>query len=670
MSTGAWGWLILGFPLAGSIVIALGWQGWRGRTAGWIGTAAIALAFVASIGALLSLLSKDPEQRSVVSSAFDYIQIAGVHVQLAVLVDPLSVFMCLVVTGVSALIHCYSVAYMDSDRGYVRFFSYLNFFVFSMLLLLLASNFILLIVGWAFVGAASYLLISFWYRRTTAVQAGIKAFVMNVIGDVGLVIAAFLLFDKTGKLDYAGVFAQAPHVFHHNDGVLVGACLMLLVGAFAKSAQLPLHTWLPDAMEGPTPVSALIHAATMVTAGVYLIARMHPLFELAPTAADVAAITGTATLFVAGTIALVQTDLKRVIAYSTMSQIGYMILGVSSFAYTAGLFHLMTHAFFKALLFMGAGSVISAMGGVQNMDRMGGFRRAMPFTFATFTTGALALAGFPLLSGWFSKDSIIGSDFHRGGTLFAALGVIALVTALITAFYSFRMVFRVFYGEQAPEAAELEEGHLAHGDHLNPVTGEHEDTDVGFPGADHHIAERDWPMRAAMAPLAVLSVVGGIVLVPGVTHWLESFLEPSFRDSHYYTHVPAAGSEWVGLIVGGLISIAGIAIAYVLYMQRRGETLRLRDRMRGLHDFLLHKWYFDELYDAAFVRPVGGFGNFGRTVVESRFVQGVVVGGAVGAVRAGSSLVRAVETGYVRAYALLLVVGVLCLGLYFLVQSS
>src|SRR4051794_12290491 len=338
MTTGTWGWLILTFPLAGSIIIALGWRGWAGRSAGCLGSLAIALAFASSIGAFVSLMAKNPDQRSVVSNAFDYIDIAGVHVSMGVLVDPLSVFMCLVVSGVSTLIHIYSVAYMDSDRGYVRFFSYLNFFVFSMLLLVLASNFILLIVGWAFVGAASYLLISFWYRRDTAVRAGIKAFVMNVIGDVGLVIAAFLLFDKTGALDYAGVFGQAPHVFHHNDGVLVGACLMLLVGAFAKSAQLPLHTWLPDAMEGPTPVSALIHAATMVTAGVYLIARMHPLFELAPTAADVAAIIGTATLFVAGTIALVVTDLKRVIAYSTMSQIGYMVVGVSSFGYAAGLF--------------------------------------------------------------------------------------------------------------------------------------------------------------------------------------------------------------------------------------------------------------------------------------------------------------------------------------------
>src|SRR3954471_1388844 len=670
MTTGTWGWLILAFPLAGCIIIALGWRGWAGRSAGWLGSPALALAFASSIGAFLSLMAKNPDQRSVVSNAFDYIDIAGVHVSMGVLVDPLSVFMCLVVSGVSTLIHIYSVAYMDSDRGYVRFFSYLNFFVFSMLLLVLASNFILLIVGWAFVGAASYLLISFWYRRDTAVKAGIKAFVMNVIGDVGLVIAAFLLFDKTGSLDYAVVFAKAPQVFHHNDGVLVAACLMILVGAFAKSAQLPLHTWLPDAMEGPTPVSALIHAATMVTAGVYLIARMHPLFEVAPTAADVAAILGTATLFIAATVTLVVTDLKRVIAYSTMSQIGYMVLGVASFGYAGGLFHLMTHAFFKALLFMGAGSVISAMGGIQNMDRMGGFRRAMPFTFLTFTTGALALAGFPLMSGFFSKDSIVGYQFHRGGTLYPALGVITLVTAGITAFYAFRMVFRTFYGEQAPEAVELEEGQLAHGEHVNPVTGENEDTDVGFPGADHHIAEREWPMRFAMAPLAVLSVIGGIVLIPGVTDWLDTFLAPRLKDSAHFADIPSSRAEWTGLIIGGAISIIGIGLAYVLYMRRQGTTLRLRDRFRSVHGFLSHKWYFDELYDAAFVRPIGGFGRFGQNVIESRFVQGFVVGGAVGVVRAGTNVARAVENGYVRAYALLLVIGVLGLGLYFLVQSS
>ena len=667
MSAGTYGWLILASPLAGLIVLAFGWEAWKGRAAGWIGSASIGIAFLFSLGALWAIQDLPHDERHVDSSLFDYMKVVGLDVDMGILVDPLAVFMCLVVTGVSFLIHVYSVAYMDSDEGYVRFFAYLNFFVFSMLLLVLAGNFVLLIVGWAFVGAASYLLISFWYRRETATKAGIKAFVMNVIGDVGLVIAAFLLFRETGALSYTGVFEKAGD-FQVNEGVLVAACLLILVGAFAKSAQLPLHTWLPDAMEGPTPVSALIHAATMVTAGVYLIARCHPLFEQAPAAADVAAITGTATLLFAATVALVVTDLKRVIAYSTMSQIGYMVLGVSVFGYVQGLFHLMTHAFFKALLFMGAGSVISAMGGVQNLDRMGGFRRAMPFTFATFTIGALALAGFPFFSGWFSKDSIMGFALHRGG-LYAVLGVIAIVAALLTAFYSFRMVFRVFFGDQAPEAAELEEGRLAHADHANPATGEAEDTEVGFPGTEHHIAERAFPMKLAMAPLAVLSVIGGIVFIPGVTHWLEHFLEPTFEHSSAPSN-PSVGDEWLGLIFGGALAIAGIALAWHLYLRKPGATLRLRDSRRGLHDFLVNKWYFDELYDYAVVRPIGWFGGYGRRVIETGFVQGTIVGGATGIVRAGTSFARAIQTGYLRAYAALLLVGLFGLALYFLVVAS
>src|SRR4051794_20648520 len=461
MSPTTWGWLVLAFPLVGMLVIALGWRWLAGRSAGWVGTAAIALSFASSVGALVSLLGREPEQRHVVSTAFDYANTVGVDAKLTILVDPLSVFMILVVSGVSALIHLYSVVYVDSDRGYNRFFAYLNYFVFSMLLLVLAGNFVVLIVGWAFVGAASYLLISFWYRRTTATAAGIKAFVINVIGDAGLVLGTFFIFKHTHTLDFLGTFAKAERVFGHNSGDLVAGCVLLLVGAFAKSAQIPLHTWLPDAMEGPTPVSALIHAATMVTAGVYLIARMHPLFEQAPAAADVGAIVGCTTLIVTATIGLAVTDIKRVIAYSTMSQIGYMIMAVSSGAYVAGLFHLYTHAFFKALLFMAAGSLIAAMAGVQSLDRMSGFRRAMPFTFATFMAGGLALAAFPGFSGFFSKDEILATIGHRGGWHWA-LYVLGYVGALLTAIYTFRMIFRAFFGEPCPEARELDEGHLHH----------------------------------------------------------------------------------------------------------------------------------------------------------------------------------------------------------------
>jgi NADH-quinone oxidoreductase subunit L len=669
MTTAGWGWLILAFPLVGCLVVTFNWRSLTGRTAGWIASGAVLGSFVSAIGAFVQLQDRPEHERTVISNAFDYFHTAGVNVDMGIQIDPLSVFMALVVSGVSFLIHVYSVAYMTSDRGYPRYFAYLNYFVFSMLLLVMAGNFVLLIVGWAFVGAASYFLISFWYRRETATRAGIKAFVMNVIGDVGMVVGAFLLIRETGALDYQHVFAATPHAFSVNDGTLVAACILFLVGAFAKSAQLPLHTWLPDAMEGPTPVSALIHAATMVTAGVYLIARLHPLFEQAPAAGDVAAIVGCATLLFAATVALVVTDLKRVIAYSTMSQIGYMIMGVGSFAYTAGLFHLMTHAFFKALLFMGAGSVIGAMGGEQSLDKMRGFRRAMPFTFATFTIGALALAAFPPMSGLFSKDAILAFQLDRGG-LYAVLAILGYIAAGLTAFYAFRMVFRVFFGDPVEQAASLEAGELWHGEHFNPATGEPEDTDVGFPGPEHHIAERERPMRAAMAPLALLSIVGGIVFIPGVTDWLERFLEPAFADSHFAGQKPSVGAEWAGLVLGGVLSVVGIVAAWRMYVYRPGITLKLRDRFGRVHDFLLHKWYFDELYDALFVRPALAFGRFGQTVVESAFVQGVVIGGATSVVRAGTGLARGIQTGYLRAYALVLVIGLSGLGLYFLLQAS
>jgi len=669
MSATSYGWLVLAFPLVGMLICAFGYRRLPGHSAGWIGSLAILLSFVASILMLLELESRPEDQRELVDAAFTYVHSAGINVDVSILVDPLSVFMCLVVSGVSFLIHVYSVSYMDGDEGFVRYFAYLNYFVFSMLLLVLAANFVVLIVGWAFVGAASYLLISFWYRRTTATRAGIKAFVINVIGDVGLVIGAFLLFDATGELDFAGVFGAADNVFTTNDGPLVAACLMLLVGAFAKSAQLPLHTWLPDAMEGPTPVSSLIHAATMVTAGVYLIARTHRLFELAPLAADIGAIIGTATLLFAATVALVVTDLKRVIAYSTISQIGYMVLGVSAAAYGAGLFHLMTHAFFKALLFMGAGSVIGAMAGNQSLDRMGGFRKAMPFTFVTFTAGALALAGFPLFSGFFSKDEVLAYTLHRGGG-FVALAVIGYLAAGLTAFYAFRMVFRVFFRAPVPEARALEHGHPRHGEPNNPATGEPEDPHVGFDGTKHHNAESSWPMKAAMGPLAVLAVIGGYIGIPGLTDTLEHFLEPTFADSRFSDSKPSDGAEYIGLGVGALIAIAAIAAAALVFLRRRELRLVVRERFDAVHTFLFRKWYFDEAYNAAVVRPMAAFGRFARNVIETRFVQETIVGGAVGLVRAGSSVARSVQSGYLRAYAALLVVGVTALGVYFLITSA
>jgi NADH-quinone oxidoreductase subunit L len=668
MDATTFAWLVLAFPLAGSLVIALGFRALPARLAGWIGTAAIGLSFLAALGALFELVDQPEDARQLTDSLYSYASATGLDIQLGILVDPLSVFMCLVVTGVSALIHLYSVAYMDSDVGYQRFFSYLNFFVFSMLLLVLAGNFVLLIVGWAFVGFASYALISYWYRRRTATTAGMKAFVINVIGDVGLVLAALFVFRDLGTFDLLGSFDAARSTFETNQGVVVAICLLICVGAFAKSAQIPLHTWLPDAMEGPTPVSALIHAATMVTAGVYLIARTFPLFELAPTAADIAAFVGLATLLIAATIALVVTDLKRIIAYSTMSQIGYMVMGVSIGAYAGGLFLLMAHAFFKALLFMAAGSVISAMANNQNIDRMSGFRRALPFTSGLLIVGCLALAAFPGTSGFFAKDEILDFAANRGGMywIFAIGGYLG---ALLTAFYAFRIGFRVVAGKPCDEARELEGGHIHHAEPTNPQTGEPEDTDVGYPGPKHHIAEREWPMRAAMAVLGVGALLGGLIQIPGVDHVVTTFLEGTFESSSLYAMEPSTASAWEGLAVGGVISVIGIAIAYLCYVRRPGITVTLAHRYRRLHAFLFNKWYFDELQDALVYRPAIAIGRFANAVFERLVIDGIV-DGASGLVKGAGAAVRGAQSGFVRAYALLLVGGFAALGVYFLVVSS
>jgi NADH-quinone oxidoreductase subunit L len=674
MTPTAYGWLVLAFPLAGMLVTALGYRFWRGHAAGWIATGAIFLAFLAALGALISLQSHSPQHRELVSSLWSYASTVGIDAKMSILVDPLSVYMILVVSGISTLIHLYSISYMDKDRGFVRYFSYLNFFVFSMLLLVLAGNFLLLIVGWAFVGAASYLLISFWYRRTTATRAGIKAFVINVVGDVGLVLGTYFIFKHTHTLDFLGSFhATEAGAFGHSsdNGDLVAGCILLLVGAFAKSAQIPLHTWLPDAMEGPTPVSSLIHAATMVTAGVYLIARMHPLFERAPAAQDVGATVGALTLLIAGTIGLTQTDIKRVIAYSTMSQIGYMIMGVSVGAYAAGLFHLMTHAFFKALLFMAAGSLIGAMAGEQSLEKMGGFRKAMPFTYGCFIVGGLALSGIPPFSGFFSKDDILLQVGERGGWHWA-LYVIGYAGAFLTAVYTFRMIFRAFHGEPVAEARELEAGHLAHAEHpTNPATGEVEDTDVGFPGPAHAIAERALPMRIAMGVLALGAVGAGLVQIPKTDFVIDEFLRPTFATSKLYEPTPKTGLLVIGLTIGTILGLAGIALAYRVWVLKRpaAELFRRVPGGEALYTLFVNKWYFDELIDALVVRPAAAAGRFARDTFERVFVDETLVGGATGIVRAGSAAVRAAQSGFVRYYAALLILGVTGVGFYFLLQS-
>ncbi len=670
MSISTSAWLVLAMPLAGMLVIALGARLWRGRMAGWIGTLAISLAFVFSLVTFFKLQDRPEDAKVATSALWDLANVAGVHIRLGIYVDPLSVFMILVVSGVSALIHLYSVGYMASDRGYTRFFAYLNFFVFSMLLLVLAGNLVLLIVGWAFVGAASYMLISYWYRRSTATQAGFKAFVINVVGDVGLVLGTFFIFKHANVLDYGPLFDSVHQVFSKNESDLVIGMLLILVGAFAKSAQIPFHTWLPDAMEGPTPVSSLIHAATMVTAGVYLIGRLYPLFEWAPTAADVGAIVGAVTLLVAGTIGLVVTDLKRVIAYSTMSQIGYMIMGVSSAAYFGGFFHLMTHAFFKALLFMAAGSLIAAMGNEQSLDRMRGFRKAMPFTFACFLAGGLALSAFPLTSGFFSKDALLFEVGQRGGWYYG-LYAAGYIGAAFTVLYTWRMIFRVFWGEPCEQAAELEHGHLYHAPQpVNPANGEVEDSDVGFPGEDHHIAERTWQMKGAMSVLAFLAITAGVVFLPfAAFEPLKNFLEPTFSDS-IVKHPGNHGLEVFGLVLSTVIVLILLPVAYRIWAPRDGRATAWQQRFAPLHKLFVNKWYFDELITLVIVRPFAWFGRWSRDTFERIFVDGAIVSGTSGVVRAGSHAVRSLQTGLTRSYVALVVVGLAAVVLYFLIRSA
>jgi NADH-quinone oxidoreductase subunit L len=673
MSTTTFGWLVLLFPLLGMLVIGFGYRILPGRSAGVIGTAAIGLAFLAALGALISLESHATGNRELSSTLWSYADTVGVDGKVSILVDPLSVFMILIVSGISSMIHLYSISYLEEDRGFARYFSYLNFFVFAMLLLVLAGNFLLLIVGWALVGAASYLLISFWYRRTTATRAGIKAFVINVLGDAGLVLGTYFIFKHTHTLDFLGTFAAAPHVFHSGEADVVAGCELLLVGAIAKSAQIPLHTWLPDAMEGPTPVSALIHAATMVTAGVYLIARMHVLFELAPAAQDTGAAIGALTLLIAGTIALVQTDIKRVIAYSTMSQIGYMIMGVSVGAYAAGMFHLMTHAFFKALLFMGAGSIIGAMAGEQSLEKMGGFRRALPFTFGCFVIGGLALSGIPPFSGFFSKDEILLVTGEEGGWhwILYAMGYMG---AFLTAIYTFRMIFRAFYGDPVKEAREIDlDAHPPHLHHAeqptNPANGEVEDTDVGFPGPHHTVAERALGMKVAMSVLAIGAVGAGLVQIPEVDDVITSFLRPTFAGSPLYEPHTRDGLLIFGLCLGTALGLTGIAIAYRIWVKDPAFAVRARERFGAVYELLWNKWYFDELIDFAVVRPAAAFGRFATGTFERVFVQDTLVGGSTGIVRAGSAAVRAVQSGFLRYYAALLVLGVTGVAFYFLLQT-
>jgi NADH-quinone oxidoreductase subunit L len=604
-------WIALAAPLASALAIALLGNRLPRRGAAWIATVTTFASFAAAVVSFAAMWSRD--DRSEISTAWTWLSAGSFHAGVSILVDPLSAFMMLVVSGVSALIILYSVGYMDGNLEERRFFAYMSVFVFSMLLLVESSNLLLLLAGWGMVGLSSYLLIGFDQHRPAAVAAAKKAFIMNAFGDATMALALFLLIQHTGTLDFAQTFAHAP-------GGAVGTlvALGLLGGALAKSAQLPLQTWLPDAMEGPTPVSALIHAATMVTAGVYLIVRLHPLFENAAAVQDTAAVLGGVTLVMAGLIALVQVDIKKVIAYSTMSQIGYMFLAAGLGAYGNGMFHLMTHAFFKALLFLAAGILIHALAGEQDIRKLAGAGRLAPFTSLVFLAGSLALVGIPPFGGFFSKDAILAAALDRGwlGYVLFALG---LLGTFLTGLYTFRLWFVVFRGEPTPWARE----------HFHR----------------HHGREGSLAMLVPVGALGALAVVGGwLQFSPFWTplaDWLAPVAEP-LTD-------PSGRQELVASVLAVGLGLAGIAAAWAVYSAGRIAVPGLPFVRRALE----HKLWFDELYDALFYAPSSALGRGLGRAVERPVIAGSLTALGFGAHEAWAGTSRA-QTGLVRSYVLAL----------------
>jgi len=636
---------------------------------GGAAVAAMFGSFAVSAAASWSLLGMPAGSRIIDQSVFTWIPSGDLQVPFALRLDPLSMVMILVVSGIGSLIHLYSTAYMHEERDseYARYFSYLNLFAAFMLVLVLAPNFLVMFVGWEGVGLCSYLLIGFWYHKPSAADAGKKAFIVNRVGDFGFLLGVLLLFSHFGTLDFhelaRSVSAFAPETAAF--GTLSLAALLLFVGAVGKSAQIPLYIWLPDAMEGPTPVSALIHAATMVTAGVYMIGRNAVLYSHAPGVLELVGIIGVATAVMSATIGLVQNDIKRVLAYSTVSQLGLMFLAMSVRAYAAGIFHLYTHAFFKALLFLGSGAVIHALAGEQDLRRMGGLRKELPVTYWTFLAGTLAIAGVPLFSGFFSKDELLYRAFSSGHPYLWFFGSVA---SLLTACYMFRLVFLAFHGERASGAAEHAPAH-------------------GAAEASHgHLHDAPRPMAIALVVLAVGAVLAGYVGVPGVlggSNRIERFLEPSFTAERAET---AAASEYAAegaheaemaghgaaespalegvlMLTSTLVAFAGIGLAWLFFLKRRDLADAAAQRFQGLHRLLLNKYYVDEVYDAGIVQPV-------RIISEQALWKGIDVGvidgavnGAGVAVRGASGMLRLLQTGSIRAYAASLMLGaVLILG--------
>ena len=624
-------WICLLTPLGAALLITLCGSRLSRRGAGYLATVSVAVSFVAAVVTFVALLGDSPKDRYHPSTLWQWLTAGQLDFGLRIVVDPLSTFMMLIVSGVGMLIVAYSIGYMDGDDEERRYFAYMAIFVFSMLLLVQGGNLLMLLVGWGLVGLSSYLLIGFWHERPAAIAAAKKAFVMNAIGDATMALALFLIIQRTGTLNFEEVFRQADTI--GGPWAMNLIALGLLGGAVAKSAQLPLQTWLPDAMEGPTPVSALIHAATMVTAGVYLIVRTAPLFEQAPKVLELAGGLGAITLVMAGLIALVQTDIKKVIAYSTMSQIGYMFLGAGLTAYPEAMFHLMTHAFFKALLFLAAGLVIHALADEQDIRLMGGLRKLMPFTYVAFVVGALSLAGIPPFSGFFSKDSILAAALDHGwyGEL---LWVAGMIGAFLTGLYAFRLLFIVFWGEPTPFVRE----HLVEGSH-----------------GEHH-GEGPFSMTSTVGVLTVLAAIGGFLQFANVWDPLTTWLEPVARPL-----VEASGTqELISSVFAVLLGLAGIGAAWVLYGARTSPVPRFARVQRTLE----HKFYFDELYDAVFYRPAVFIAYGLARWIERPLVFGSVRELAQGMGRLGLDTSR-LQTGLVRTYAFAIAASVAVVTLVF-----
>ena len=626
-------WLIPLFPLLGFLINGLIGKRFSEQAIGWIGSLSVGASFVVALLIFLELIGTAPASRSFQKIVYTWMISGDLNVPIGFLVDPLSMVMMMVVSGVGCIIHIYSIGYMHGEFGFRRYFAYLNLFVFNMLILVSANNFLLMFVGWEGVGLCSYLLIGYYYEKKSASDAGKKAFVVNRIGDFGFLIGVFLIFMTFGTLNYTDVFAAAPEKLAAGGTLVTLITLLLFLGATGKSAQIPLYTWLPDAMEGPTPVSALIHAATMVTAGVYMVARCSVLFALAPVSMTVVAVIGGATALYAATIGITQFDIKRVLAYSTISQLGYMFMACGVGAFGSGIFHLMTHAFFKALLFMAAGSVMHAMSGELDMRKMGGLKSKLPYTWITYMAGTLAIAGIFPFAGFFSKDEILFFSLQRH----LGFWILGAVAAIMTSFYMFRSVFMTFYGDSRVD---------------------HETA--------HHLHESPPLMTVPLMVLAGLSLIGGFAGIPIFEGWhrFGDFLAPVFapaqailNKAHHAEH-PTVAMELALMGVSLAIAVVGLLFARWIYLTKPSEADKMVERFGGLHTLVYNKYWIDELYDFLFVNSIVNFSRLLWKRFDEAVIDGIV-NGVARVVRGWGSVLREIETGLVKDYALSILVGAL-----------